>query len=276
MSELALHATDNGDAAPYGYGADPNAAATWDADKVYGCLCDEGFDGYDCSRRTCAYGNDITLQEWDATALNEAQSLVCTLLDGSALPTFRLEFRQAQTADLAYDVTVADLQDALEGLATIGRITVEASTGDPATTAVCATTVAGPAVLTFNFETEHGDVPPLRVVMDDAARNADGSYNAGLGWMDTQLEWTGGDPADAYVSSLTYTASPSYPATGVRARETRKGRSGNAECSGRGLCNRSSGTCECFPGFGASDGNRGPGAVEDCGWREPYAPRSRS
>ena len=24
----------------------------------------------------------------------------------------------------------------------------------------------------------------------------------------------------------------------------------------------------CFLGFGASDGDRGPGPVEDCGWRE--------
>ena len=53
-----------------------------------------------------------------------------------------------------------------------------------------------------------------------------------------------------------------YPATGIRARELRKGASGNAECSGRGVCNRATGTCQCFLGFGASNNDRGPGAVE--------------
>jgi len=28
--------------------------------------------------------------------------------------------------------------------------------------------------------------------------------------------------------------------------------------------------CECYPGFGASDGMGGPGPIEDCGWRVPF------
>jgi hypothetical protein len=273
MAELALHATANGDATPYSYGADPNLAATWDADKVFGCLCDEGYSGFDCSLRTCPLGNDITLLEWDAGALDEAQALVCELLaTATGTPTFRLEFRQAQTAALPYTATGADIQAALEALPTIGRIKVEVSSGptDPA----CAAAGAGlPPTINFLFQTEHGDVPPIRVVMDAASRNADGTYNAGAGWADTDLEWTGGNPAADYATGFTYTAASAYPATGVRARVMRTGRSGNAECSGRGLCNRSTGACQCFAGFGASDGNRGPGVVEDCGWREPWAPR---
>ena len=41
------------------YGTDPNNAATWDADRVFGCSCDVGYEGYDCSLRTCPIGINI-------------------------------------------------------------------------------------------------------------------------------------------------------------------------------------------------------------------------
>lgn len=34
----------------------------WDKDKIYGCLCDEGYSGYDCSLRECPVGDDPLLQ----------------------------------------------------------------------------------------------------------------------------------------------------------------------------------------------------------------------
>ena len=39
--------TRNHDSQQYSYNQ------IWDADKIFGCLCDEGYDGYDCSLRTC-------------------------------------------------------------------------------------------------------------------------------------------------------------------------------------------------------------------------------
>ena len=32
--------------------------ALWDASSIYGCACDEGFTGYDCSERSCISGYD--------------------------------------------------------------------------------------------------------------------------------------------------------------------------------------------------------------------------
>ena len=45
MREMALLATSNGDSDPRLYGSDPNNGNTWDADRIYGCICDEGWTG---------------------------------------------------------------------------------------------------------------------------------------------------------------------------------------------------------------------------------------
>ena len=41
----------------------------------------------------------------------------------------------------------------------------------------------------------------------------------------------------------------------------------DVECSGRGLCDRDSGVCVCFPGYASSDGVGGVGTQGDCGRR---------
>lgn len=43
----------------------------------------------------------------------------------------------------------------------------------------------------------------------------------------------------------------------------------NLECSGRGICDRALGVCECFSGFGSSDGMGGSGTMGDCGYVLP-------
>merc|ERR1712146_207088 len=39
----------------------------------------------------------------------------------------------------------------------------------------------------------------------------------------------------------------------------------NAECSNRGVCNRFTGVCDCFEGYGSSDGSGNVGIRNDCG-----------
>lgn len=61
MNALAAVATINGDLggpSRISYGDSPNDPNTWDAFKMYGCYCDPGFEGYDCSRLSCPYGDD--------------------------------------------------------------------------------------------------------------------------------------------------------------------------------------------------------------------------
>ena len=53
-------------------------------------------------------------------------------------------------------------------------------------------------------------------------------------------------------------------------QEQRKGSTEDDECSLRGLCNRETGECECFSGFGASDGQGGEGSIANCGYILPF------
>jgi len=53
--------------------------------------------------------------------------------------------------------------------------------------------------------------------------------------------------------------------------EYRKGTKEWEECSGKGLCDRSTGVCTCFSGYGSSDGKGGEGTKADCGYIEPLA-----
>jgi len=292
MAQLALQAADAlGDPAPTTYGADPNNALTWDAKKVRGCACDAGWRGYDCSERACPLGNDITLLEADPTRLDELQFLRCTLLDprvalpGAAPVTFALSFRGAQTPALPFSASAAQVQAALEALPTIGRVDVTYSrngvAGSPNHFCLPASPVSQQVY--FAFHTEHGPLPPLRVAMDEASRSAeDGTYRNALGFLSSQLAFSGGDPARGFGNGglgppsplvgpappAEFLFRPDYPPSGIRALRLREGSSGSEECSARGLCDRAGGECRCFLGFGASDGDRGPGPVEDCGWRE--------
>jgi hypothetical protein len=294
MAELAALATTAlGDPAPTTYGADPNNALTWDAGKVRGCFCDAGWRGFDCSERSCPFGNDITLLEADPTRLDELQYLRCVLADPSAaLPgaapvTFALSFRGARTRALPFSASAAQVQAALQALPTVGRVDVTYSRNSVAGSPdhFCLPAPYSQQVY-FAFHTQHGDLPPLRVAMDEASQDPEtGAFGQALGFLSSQLVFSGGNPASDFghgalpppnplvgpppLAEFRYVPAPSYPASGIRALELRKGASGNDECSARGVCDRERGGCRCFLGFGASDGDRGPGPIEDCGWREP-------
>lgn len=51
MSDLATLTRVNGVPTPTTYGDTPNDPATWDYDMMFGCHCDNGWIGYDCSLR---------------------------------------------------------------------------------------------------------------------------------------------------------------------------------------------------------------------------------
>lgn len=157
MYELSLLSASNGDLRGVTYGATPGKMATWDHNKVRGCHCDtmgyEGpskeklgdFTGYDCSLRTCPYG-DVE----GSTGVSEVQTVNCVGTSGS----FTLTFRQQTTASISYAATATAVDTALEALTSIGTVTVAFSTG----VAACA---SGGIDIAITFTTELGDLPPL-------------------------------------------------------------------------------------------------------------------
>jgi len=115
IGEAALEAKTNGVSTPYTYGATPNNPATWDARKVFGCMCDKGYTGYDCSQRLCPFGDDpIT------PGVNEIQNVTCKGTSGS----FTLTFRSMTTSPISWSASPVAVKAALEALTTIERVNV--------------------------------------------------------------------------------------------------------------------------------------------------------
>ena len=271
MAALAAFNKDNGDPAPASYGSDPSKLSTWDAHASRACRCDAGWEGNACELRSCPTGNDITLLEADTSLLDAIQSLSCSLLPDATNPSltppkFQLSFRGEKTAPLSPWATAAEVSTALSALSTTGgSVSVEYTVNG--VTTFCGALPSGQTA-TFAFHTAHGPLPLIRVVMDDATRNpllrtygVIGSPFGGLGWLSTQLLFAGGDPVAA-----PYLGAP-FPVDGVLAHTVRAGSSGNEVCSGRGLCDGTTGQCKCFIGFGASNNDRAEGKDENCGWR---------
>jgi hypothetical protein len=203
----------------------------WDAERIFGCVCDLGYSGLECSVRECPYGDDpITTGQVD-----EIQALSC--LCNGCTGTITLSFRGFTTRALLTTETVATLKEALEELPTIRTVTVSL---DPNTeTTICSTTGVS-ALITFTHE--HGDVPSLVITSSLTGE----------------------------TSSVTLQADGAQAAYGAPVT-TQKGTKEWQLCSGRGTCNFMTGICTCEPGFEPSDGIGGSGTISDCGYRNPSA-----
>jgi len=245
MIDMATYAkTSDGDPRPQTYGLNPNNHYTWDGPQLYGCVCDAGYTGHDCSQQTCIVGEDITDREARPFLHDEVQSLVCESLHPSHDTWFRLMFRGSVTPPIHFSTLAHDLQSVMTSLPSIGHIDILFSGVQ-----VCEPPPGNR--IQFVFKTEHGDIPAIQVLPED-------------GWTDTQLRFRSGDH--------TYLKTAPYGFTAIHTAEEQKGTTRTQECSGRGLCDRDSGICMCFEGFGSSNGMRGPGDRADCGWREPFVP----
>jgi copper chaperone CopZ len=158
MAELALHSSSNGVPLAVTYGADPNNALTWDAHRVFGCLCDKGFEGFDCSERMCPTGDDPGT--WGQA--QEVQLIQCNATSGSVPFTFR----GATTVAIQFDADAEEVEAAIEALYTVDDVTVEFGSGS----VFCDT--GGSNIAAITFTTQHGDVPTLEV--DDSGLTGGG------------------------------------------------------------------------------------------------------
>ena len=91
----------------------------WDHDMIYGCVCWDGYTGYDCSVKTCPNGDDpLTVGQVD-----EVQLVECTCASCSG--TFALKVLGETTTNIPHDATALDVQQAIESLSGIRSVSVQ-------------------------------------------------------------------------------------------------------------------------------------------------------
>ena len=137
-----------------GLGTVYSYADIWDADRIFGCVCDDSFEGVDCSLRICPKGDDPMTGYGVNTAenpnqVNEQQRVSCTAAGGS----FTLSFRGYVTDEIPFDANAQILQASLESLKSITNVKVVLF-------GVQACMEAG-AAFTVEFLQEFGDAPLL-------------------------------------------------------------------------------------------------------------------
>ncbi len=97
----------------------PAFYTSWEADKMQGCLCDKGWDGFDCSLRSCPWGRD-PLDSQLSTYKNEIYTIECQATVGY----FAIDIHGGHTAPIPYDADYMYLKKVLEGVDGVGTVDV--------------------------------------------------------------------------------------------------------------------------------------------------------
>eukprot|EP00615_Pteridomonas_danica_P005959 CAMPEP_0114354738 /NCGR_PEP_ID=MMETSP0101-20121206/19708_1 /TAXON_ID=38822 ORGANISM="Pteridomonas danica, Strain PT" /NCGR_SAMPLE_ID=MMETSP0101 /ASSEMBLY_ACC=CAM_ASM_000211 /LENGTH=727 /DNA_ID=CAMNT_0001496363 /DNA_START=304 /DNA_END=2487 /DNA_ORIENTATION=+ len=124
----------------------------WDADQIQGCVCDEGYSGYDCSIVECPRGDDPKT----VGQVNEFIQVSC-LADGGY---WFLSFRGATTRPIPYDAGYGTVERILESMGTMDDVSVTYSDMVGLAPACGATTAN---VITIEFLQDNGPQSIARV-----------------------------------------------------------------------------------------------------------------
>jgi len=200
----------------------------WDADKHQMCVCDAGFDGIDCTQRTCPRGNDPLKPKTERWCGGQicADEVQAFRLSSAGSSTYKFTFVSGRNATL------------------VAYFTVDTAVGLPGA-------VADPKHFLAADDTNAG-------IIMDALRSIPGgelqfvevrAKSDDLTDIDSRLfEVTfAGLNGNQYMLELT-------PVSGdgkieLAPYEVVMGNTEDTECSNRGLCDRVTGLCKCFGGY---------------------------
>lgn len=119
----------------------------WEASNWFGCLCDAGYSGYDCSRRDCPKGDDPLTSSQN----NDAQLLECH----ADIGTFTLTYGRQTTLPISVDASVSQVMDAINALSSVDGVAVSWTSGIDR---VC---VSSGNLIQVTFLQNFGDLPLL-------------------------------------------------------------------------------------------------------------------
>jgi len=231
------------------YGSKPNDAKTWDADMIFGCAGDEyGFYPGTISNIT-AYGGPKGDQRECPFGFNSRE---CKIMSPERARNMRM-YGGNRTAP-------AHRQG-------VQQVACSATGGSFALKFRGATTSPIPyAASSLAFESALASLPTIGNVTVTFATASASSICSSTG-VTGNITFTavlGATPLlKTATSTLTINGAPNTGQITFLRRVAGKGTL--YECSGHGQCDRSTGECQCYPGYGSSDGYGNFGIRGDCG-----------
>jgi hypothetical protein len=206
-------------------------ARFWAAKKFRSCVCDRGFHGFDCSKRTCPKGDDPETECSDQLS-TDRQSVKCTGA-GAKDVWFSLRFEDQlggkyRTHPILHQKTETTagnnkkaIQQALEALPNFAIPSVEIDMTTQSTSS---------GDFTFQVDFKDGATTnEQKLLMTDTTTTCADS---------SQPKFTNDVASSAFACTVTRVEPPAN--TILKESLT---------CGGRGLCDTSTGICTCFKGY---------------------------
>mmetsp|Transcript_30762 Transcript_30762/g.31311 ORF Transcript_30762/g.31311 Transcript_30762/m.31311 type:complete len:346 (+) Transcript_30762:128-1165(+) len=201
----------------------------WDAQKIYGCVCDNTNKAYDCSEWICPDGDDplTTAQK------NELQLVVCSAITGS----FVLFYKGYVSKTIPWYADPGTFRESLLQIPILTDVDIQYSVGNSACNATA-------NVIRIEFTEQFGDLPPL------------------VGDPDSAMVIRGGTVQVFDNGAQTFDSAN-------KLHKSVQGTKEADPCANRGICETKDGTCSCFnangDAYASSDGYGGAGVRGDCG-----------
>jgi len=238
----------------------------WDADKIFGCICNFPYTGYDCSIRQCPMGDDPETEN----QLDTTQIIKCDLSNDEVSKTYfhlgwkgNAGYKWQYSPRIYWSDTAHQVEMKLNSIAALGHVEVDflasgiytACAGMEVVRSGEEPFIESPQFIRVKFRQDYGDLEPLRVRGPD-----DDAIRAPLIAVACDSD------------NIHFPCAASKWVFGINSYIPVKGTKESLECSGRGQCDYTIGVCSCHfqspnGDYRSSDGMGNPGERGDCGYQ---------